>query len=128
MSALSSAPQDNQFRLKFRPDFRPNNQPKEIHMSDTLTFQTVLERVEQAEDEARSGGTPALDAEQLIADVSASLRADLEKELTAWPELIRSLIARGRYNELVDALNTADQGPAYTGEQLAEAVQRADRS
>lgn len=96
-------------------------------MSDTLTFQNVLDRVEQAEDAARSGSTPVLDAEQFIADVSASLRADLEKELAAWPDLIRSLVEQGRYGELADALNTADQGPAYTGELLAKAAKESSR-
>lgn len=78
------------------------------------TFATVLERVEQAADAARSGGHPVLDADQLIADVSSSLKSALESELAAWPPLIRRMVERGQYDELHEALTTADQGPKYT--------------
>lgn len=90
-------------------------------MSDTtpISYHDVVEKVENAADQARDGATPSLDADQLIADVTTSLRATLETELAAWPDLIRSLISRGRYQELADALYTANQGPEYTGCQLA---------
>ncbi|MGW4800925.1 hypothetical protein ACWEPC_51750 [Nonomuraea sp. NPDC004297] len=88
-------------------------------MNDSFSFQSVLERIEQAAGEARSGSKPELDANQLITDVATSLRAALEAELATWSPLIRRMVERGQFEQLADALYTADQGPDHVSYQLA---------